>query len=138
MNAVSLSNPPAGTVCRNCNGKGYVHCTDGDEDCWNCLGVGTVCEMPPTLRQPAFAPPANRDHSRPRKASPTIYLATSGEDVLDQGGPLDTFLAQQLQCWELCNGENVVIWVKDTEECGPRVVAVLQPDGRGGTAVRWM
>jgi hypothetical protein len=68
----------------------------------------------------------------------SVYEARQGGDLVDTGNELVGFV-QDLLCQQTLNlaDAEIAVW-RLTPGRGPRLVAVLYPDGKGYPAVRWL
>lgn len=66
----------------------------------------------------------------------TVYEARQGAALIDSGVHLEPFVRALLGDHALCD-EEIAVW-RMTAGRGPRVVAILYPNGEGETAVRWL
>jgi hypothetical protein len=88
------------------------------------------------LRELPAARPGEEDAGAPTAEHRTVYWALEGRAVVEMGAPLDPFLSDLLARWA---GEDVAIWLDEGQAAdGPRLVAVVRPDGRGEPQVTWL
>ena len=108
-------NPGIAAKCAACLGTGRQGRGIERSPCANCLGSGTL------VLRPHLA--ADR------------YVATTGGDVIDEGGPLARFVFGLQDCLEL-EDEDVAVW-RVADGKAPRLVAYIRPTP-GGNQVTWI
>lgn len=100
--------------CPRCAGVGRDGVGMKRYPCERCGGSGKILSVPPFDE----------------------YVAVIGEDVVDRGGPLASFVADLLLTCQLLSGDCTVSRL-DAEQ-GPRVVCIITKGADGDAEARWL
>jgi len=66
-----------------------------------------------------------------------VYRVCSADEVIETSNELEGLVVQLLQDWDL-GDEDLAVWREETEEDGPRLVAVLRAGPDGKAQVTWL